>query len=99
MSVWNSGLAVEDIYKLQRIKKKVACHIILGDNNESYIQALKTLGVEKLSLRRRNIRLKFAKKALTHEKFTKWFKPTPSITTRIRKPQFYDVFSVQDFQV
>ena len=88
--VWNSGITGEDICRIERIKK-IACNIILGTEYESYTKALKTLGLEKLSVRRRNICLKFAKKALNHEKFTKWFKPTPVGASRIKKPQFYDV--------
>ena len=31
------------------------------------------------------------RKAYTHKKFTKWFKPTPEVITRNKKPKFYDV--------
>ena len=88
--VWNSALTGEDICKIERIQK-IACNIILGDKYKSYTHALKTLGMEKLSVRRKNLCIKFARKAQKHEKFSKWFKPTPTVTTRIKKPQFYEV--------
>ena len=88
--VWNSALTGEEIVKIERIQK-IACNIILGQNYESYTSALKTLGLEKLSVRRRKICTKFAKKALKHKKFTKWFRPTPEVITRTKKPKFYDV--------
>ena len=88
--VWNSGLTGEDISKLERIQK-VACHIILGEKYESYGSAIKSLGLVKLAERRKQICLKFAIRAQKHEKFTKWFKPTPQVITRIKKPKFYSV--------
>ena len=88
--VWNSALTGDEIVKIERIQK-IACNIILGQNYESYTSALKTLGLEKLSVRRRKICTKFAKKAHNHKKFTKWFKPTPEVITRNKKPNFYDV--------
>ena len=87
---WNSSLTGEVIIKIERLQK-IACNIILGENYESYSSALKNLGLEKLSVRRRKICLKFAIKAQKHEKFSKWFKPTPSVITRTRKPKFCDV--------
>ena len=88
--VWNSALTGEDICKIERIQK-IACNIILGDKYKSYTHALKTLGMEKLSVRRKNLCIKFARKAQKHDKFSKWFKPTPTVTARIKKPQFYEV--------
>ena len=88
--VWNSALTGEQIIKIERVQK-VACSIILGDNYESYTSALKTLGLDKLSVRRKKICIKFAKKAQKHKKFSKWFKPTPAVITRNKKPPFYDV--------
>ena len=57
----------------------------------TYTSALKLIGLEKLSARREKICTKFAKKAQKHKKFTTWFKPTPTVITRIKKPKFYDV--------
>ena len=88
--VWNSALTGDEIVKIERIQK-TACHIILGQSYGSYTAALKSLGLEKLSVRRRRICTKFAKKAQKHKKFTRWFRPTPPVTTRNKKPKFYDV--------
>ena len=88
--VWNSALTREDSSKLERIKK-TACHIILGQHYDSYTSALKTLGLEKLSERRIKICIKFVKKAQKHSKFSKWFQQTPTVNTRQKKPQFYNV--------
>ena len=88
--VWNSALTGEEITRIERIQK-TACNIILGGNYESYTSALKTLGLEKLSARRKKICTKFAKNAQKHKKFSKWFRPTPAVITRSKKPHFYDV--------
>ena len=88
--VWNSGLTGEDICKIERIQK-IACNIILGDKYQSYNHALKTLGLEKLSVRRKGLCIKFTRKAMQHDKFSMWFKPTPTVNTRIKRPQFYEV--------
>ena len=70
--VWNSALTGLDIAKLERIQK-TALHVILSNDYRSYSSALRTLGVQKLSERRRQICLNFAKKAEKHPKFSKWF--------------------------
>ena len=88
--VWNSGLKGDDIVRLERIQK-IACSIILGSKYRSYTHALNTLGLEKLTVRRKKICLKFAMKAQRHEKFTKWFKPTLNVNSRIKKPPFSNV--------
>jgi hypothetical protein len=90
--VWNSSLTGEDVAKLERLQK-IALHIILGEDYRSYTSALKTLGIEKLSLRRKKICLTFAKKSQKHKKFEKWFKPNPNISARRKKPKFLDTFS------
>ena len=68
--IWHSGLTQNQTRDLEKIKK-VACSIILGENYESYTSALKTLGLEKLSVRRKKICIRFAKKTQKHKKFTK----------------------------
>ena len=90
--VWSSALTKEDSGKLERIQK-VASNIILGENYESYSAAIKLFGIEKLSERRKKICTKFARKSQKHSKFTKWFRPVPTLNTRQKKPKFYNVFS------
>jgi hypothetical protein len=89
--VWNSALTGDDVAKLERLQK-IVCHIILAEEYKSYSSALKTLGLEKLSVRRKKICLTFAKKAQKHQQFSKWFKPSPNIKTRQKKPKFSNVF-------
>ena len=89
--VWNSSLTGEDISQLERIQKTVL-HIILGEKYNSYISALRASGLQKLSERRRKICLGFAKKALKHDKFSKWFVPnTKSTGTRQDQYKFCNI--------
>ena len=90
--VWNSSITGEDVVKLERLQK-IAFHIILGEDYRSYTSALKSLGLQKLSTRRRKICLTFAKKSQKHSKFNKWFKPCPSVATRRKRPKFYEIYS------
>ena len=84
--------SIVDIAKLERIQK-TALHIILGENYRSYSSALKTLGVKKLSERRKQLCLKFAIQAEKHPKFYKWFKPNKrKTTTRQLQPKYCEVF-------
>ena len=85
--VWNSSLTGEDIVSLERIQK-TALHIILGDAYKSYNSALKNTGLEKLSDRRKKICLKFAKRALKHTKFSRWFKLNTKTDSRLKQPKF-----------
>ena len=88
--VWNSSLTGDDIAKLERLQK-TALHIILSEDYKSYNSALKTLGLEKLSERRRKICLTFAKKAQKHKKFSNWFKLNPKSKTRQKQTKFSKV--------
>ena len=75
--VWNPGLTIEEIKQIERVQK-TAFHIILGGKYLNYELALEALGCLTL-----NICLKFAKKALKHEKFSNWFVPAstkPNVT-------------------
>ena len=70
---WNPGLTKQEIKQIERVQK-TAMYIILGDEYENYSNALETLNCENLETRRENLCLKFAKKALKHEKYCKWFR-------------------------
>ena len=52
--------------------KKIALHIIYG-KKLSYSQACKFYRIEKLVVRRENLCVNFAKKAVKHDKFMNWF--------------------------
>ena len=59
--------------------------MILGDEYLSYTNALKSLGMQKLSERRKQLCLKFVKKSLKSDKFSTWFKSKiPDLKTRTR---------------
>ena len=71
---WHSGINHTEKIDIERIQKSAA-HIILGEEYESYRQAIKTLGLNSLVDSREKLCLKFALKAEKHNKFVKWFKP------------------------
>ena len=90
--VWNSSLTGNDIASLERIQK-IALHVILGEQYQSYSAALKTTGLIKLSERRKKICLKFAKRALNNTKFSKWFKPNPRAQKRLKQQKLCPVIA------
>ena len=66
----------------------------LGNSYTSYNSSLKLTGLKKMSARRKQICLTFAKKSLKHKKFNFWFQPnTKKTTTRQEQPQFCNVYS------
>ena len=65
-SVWHSGLTVENCEDLERVQKS-ALRIILKDDYKSYEQALETLMLARLSERREQMCLKFAKNCVKND--------------------------------
>ena len=91
--VWHSSLTGEDRLSIERIQKS-ALHIILGQDYNSYRSALKTTRLESLFERRRKLCRTFAKKSLSHPKFSKWFKTDRrKPRTRSKVPKFCKVFT------
>ena len=85
--VWTPNLTKSQSNQIERVQR-CALHVILGENYHSYEQARNLLNVDKLSIRRSNLCLKFAKKAEKHAKFSKWFCPDkrlPDVNTRNNK--------------
>ena len=72
--VWNSSLTGNQVIKIERVQK-TAMHVILGESYRSYTSSLKSLGLKKLSERRRQLCMGFAKKAEKNPKFSNWFRP------------------------
>ena len=70
--VWHSGLTIENKANIERVQKS-ALAIILGKKYINYENALSTLNIERLCVRREKLCLKFAKKSLASEKFSSWF--------------------------
>ena len=90
---WHGGINQNDQIDIERIQKS-ACHIILGDNYSSYKNALKTLCLDPLSVRRDELCLKFAKKAEKHPKHSKWFVPNDNdVNTRQIKTKYKEVLA------
>ena len=76
---WNGALTKGDIAKIESIQK-TTLRIILGQRYLSYENALKTLNLTKLEVRRHHISKKFARKSQKSDKFTKWFIPAKKQT-------------------
>ena len=92
--VWNSALTGIQVNQIERIQK-TAFHVILGNNYTSYSKALKLLGMPKLSDRRRQLCLKFARKCEKHPKFSKWFIPNKKkFNTRLKPTKYEEVFAL-----
>ena len=90
---WHGAITLAEQVDIERIQKSVA-HIILGQNYVSYREALKTLGLESLKVRRDKLCLNFALKAEKHDKFKKWFKlSNPKQDTRQTKFKYCDVIA------
>ena len=99
-AVWHSGLTLENKANIERVQK-AALTIILGKRYINYENALATLKLDSLSLRREKLCLKFAKKSFKSKKFATWFqrdensqntrrkvnlvKPALARTTRLQK--------------
>ena len=73
MPTWNGAITKDEIVEIERVQK-VALHIILGEQYESYKDARDRTNLETLEVRRENLSLKFAKKAEKHFKHKSWFK-------------------------
>ena len=91
-TVWHSSLTEENSSDLERVQKS-ALKIMLGSKYIGYQQSLAKLGIEKLSERREQLCLNFAKKCLRNQKTAQMFPEnlkTHHMKTRI--PDRYKVF-------
>ena len=84
--VWEPGLNIREKGLIERVQK-AAFNIILGPEYQDYGQALKYLKMQRLSVRRTDICLKFAKKSYKDPKYQSWFVRNPEAThvTRSKK--------------
>ena len=73
VAVWTPGITKAESVQIERVQK-CALHVILGENYQSYTQAIFTLGVEKLSQRRFRLSLNFARRCEKNQKYANWFK-------------------------
>ena len=65
--VWHSSLTLENSSDLERVQK-AATRLIMGTKYENYEESLETLNMQKLSERRTNLSLTFAKRTLMNKK-------------------------------
>ena len=79
---WNSSITLVERQDIERVQK-TGLNIMLGEKYISYENTLETVGLVCLENRRKNICLKFAKKAEKHLTFINWF-ITSSKTVVIR---------------
>ena len=70
--MWHSSLTEQDSNNIERVQK-AACKVILKEYYEDYETAVKILRLEKLSDRRENLCLDFAKKSLRNSKVKSMF--------------------------
>ena len=90
---WQGAITQSERLDLERVQK-CALHIIMGEEYESYRNALKQLNLEDLESRRKKLCLKFGKKAERHDKHSKWFKPNNEyVNTRQEKYKYCEVKS------
>ena len=88
---WQGNISQSDKANIERVQKSL-CHIILGDEYSSYMNALELLSLETLDNRRNKLCLKFAKKCEKHEKFKHWFKlKNNNVNTRSDKLKYCQV--------
>ena len=89
--VWNSSLTCENSSDLERVQK-AAVRIIMGKNFENYEDALVRVNLPKLSDRRNELCLKFAKKCTQNEK-------TQSMFPLKRKFHEMEIRNSEEYQV
>ena len=88
--VWHSALTEANRYATERVQK-VAIKIILGEDYESYGQALELTGLETLENRRRELCKRFAKNCLKNPKTNNMFPRKPSSGHDTRAPEKFIV--------
>ena len=85
--VWTSGLTKVDSLEIERVQKSFL-HIALGEDYNSYTEALNISKLEPLEARRIQLCTKFSKKSAKHPKHKSWFTPNIGLpNTRSYKPK------------
>ena len=82
--VWHPGLTQINTITKERVQK-AAFSVILGKDYINYENALQVLGMKKLSLRREQLCLNFARKSLNSKKFNSWFSLDRKLVNTKRK--------------
>lgn len=95
--VWAGAITLEQSKIIERVQK-CAFSIILAKNYMTYTNACQVLKMETLFIRRKSQCLKFAQKALKHQRHKNWFKfNTKLINTRSTKTSFVPVDKFAQF--
>ena len=81
VSVWQPFITKQEKRQIERVQR-CAFHIILGQEYESYSNALEILESETLEDRRVKICTNFARKSAKHPKYKSWFHPS------VKKPTY-----------
>ena len=85
VAAWTSSLTKHEIAQIERIQK-AALAVIFTNRYKTYAHALELSGLKPLSERRKEICLKFAKKAFSNPKYKHWFCVNPDgVNTRSEK--------------
>ena len=71
-TVWHSGLTDSDCKDIERVQR-AAMRVIMGKRYEGYEEALKFMKLDSLKERREKMALKFVKKSLRQDGFSKLF--------------------------
>ena len=88
--VWNAGLTKDNRNQIERVQKS-AFSVILGNKYNSYEEACSELKMKTLVDRRKELALKFAKKASSHPIHQTWFVKNQESNTRLKKSTFKPV--------
>ena len=79
--IWHGGITTVERNNIERVQK-MALYIILGDGYSNYENALETVKLETLEVRRTKLCLNFARKAEKDQKYRHWFRERPINNTR-----------------
>ena len=90
VAVWNHTITQEEAEDIERVQK-IALKIILKEDYENYDNALDFTGLEKLSIRRKGLCLRFAKKCLKNDKTAGMFPLNPCYDSRQRNSEKFQV--------
>ena len=90
-TVWHSGLTKSDTKDIERVQK-AAVKIFMGNKYQGYEQALKFLKLDSLKERRIKMALRFAKRSLKLEHFSRMFPLNDSNhMMTMRNPEKYGI--------
>ena len=90
-TVWHSSLTETESNDIERVQK-AAMRLIMGNRYQGYKEALEHMNLNSLKERREKMALRFIKKSLKHETFSKLFPLNkPNHLMRKRNPEKYAV--------